>query len=86
MQTQKSSPIHARLPCCIIEAVKDVQEHWSNIAIRYPVILKVIRRGSVLASVLYLENIPSAPDRKGEDKHNNPSNPCSCGPPDIRVV
>ncbi len=46
----------------------------------------MVRRGSVLASVSQLENIPSAPDGEGEDKHNSPSYLCSSSPPDIREV
>ena len=79
-------PIHARLPCGVIEAVRDVQEHRSNIAIPCPVTFEVIVFGIVLASVLPLENIAAAPDRKGEHKHDNPSSLCSGRPPDIGEI
>lgn len=69
-------PIHAGLPSCIIEAVAYIQDHRSSVTVRSPVITKGIFPGGVLASILFLENITSTPDDKGEDKHDDPSHLC----------
>ena len=81
-----SSPVYARLPCGVIKAVEDVQEHRSNIAIRGPIILKVILRSGIRTRVLPLEHIPSAPDRKGDDEHNDPGDLRPYRAPNVRKV
>lgn len=43
----------------------------------------MLLRSSVLTGVSSLENIPSAPDREGEDEHDSPSSFCSCSSPDV---
>ena len=46
----------------------------------------MVRGDGVLASVPHLENITSAPDREGENDHDDPSQLCSCSPSDIGKV
>ena len=72
-----NSPIHACLPSRVVEAVKHVQEHRTDVAIRCPVIDGEIFLSCVFAGVVLLERVTASPDGHGYGEQDSPANPSS---------
>jgi hypothetical protein len=67
-------PIYACLPCGVVKAIEQVQEHWTNITIACPVLQVFIINRYRYALILSLESIATSPDCKCKHEHGYPSN------------
>ena len=66
------TPVYARLPCSVVHAVEDVQEHRSNVTGIFEVHLDICLRRNLGSIVCLLPYISSTPDSHGNGEENYP--------------
>jgi hypothetical protein len=76
VQREGYIPVNTRLPCSIVKAIEDLQEHRTNVSTIKP-IDHINFRSSRSTSILSLEGISSTPDNECQEHHNHPSSLCS---------